>query len=34
MKTSKDVSSDDSELNVQTFDLWNNGVKEVAKIDF
>ena len=34
MNISKDNSSDDSETNVQTFDLWKNGSSEVAKIDF
>lgn len=34
MNISKDGSSDDSETNVQTFDLWKNGSNEVAKIDF
>jgi|TARA_B110000285_G_C15115851_1_gene614012 hypothetical protein len=34
MKISKDASSDDSETNVQTFDLWKNGANEVVKIDF
>ena len=34
MNISKDASSDDSETNVQTFDLWKNGSSEIAKIDF
>ena len=34
MNISKDSSSDDSESNVQTFDLWKKGGNEFAKIDF